>query len=135
MSNWIQMFQTENARFQIERGMGVLVKAANLTTLQLGRGIYRELHRDSEWLFISDISQSTEGSVVIEYLQLTTTKSREDKVETTTEVTTEQVVKHKLTFGPSDEILISLATLTRPKGRRITDVTTRVRKEEPLEDQ
>ncbi len=137
MKAWTQMFQTDNAKFQVQRGNGVHIRAADLNNDYVGRGIYRELDRDHEWLFISGVTPVTNGQVEIEYLESSKKQSSTNDATntTTTEVTEQRVTKHKLTFEPGDLVLITTDPVARPKGRRVTIVTTRTRTEEPLQDE
>ncbi len=134
MNNWTPTFQSSNAKYQVTRGNGVIVNAGDLTALHIGRGIYHELFRDHEWLYISAVRPGQNGTFEIEYLEAKSSQNKSTQGDNTTEVTEHRAIKNVLTFEAGEGILISTEPVVRPQGRRITIVTTRVRTEEPLED-
>lgn len=134
MNNWTRTFQTSNAKFQVTRGNGIMVDAADLSALHVGRGLYHELDRDFEWLHISAIRPGAEGAVDVEYVEAKTTQKKSAEGNSTTEITEHRAIKHVLTFEKGEVLLISTEPTAQPQGRRITVVTTRVRTEEPLEE-
>ena len=134
MNALIQTFKSDNARFQVERGNGVMVQAGEMTDLHVGRGLYHELFRDHEWLCISKVTAREDGQVDIEYLELKSSQNKSTEGNSTIEVTEQRVIRHTLTCERGDDVLISADPVPRPQGRRIKFVTTRTRTEEPLED-
>jgi hypothetical protein len=133
MNNWIQSFNRDEAQFQVKRGFGILVSAAKVADyVAAGHGIFHELFRDHEWLFISAATPQADDQVQIEYLQLKSDKRESSVGNSRTTVTEEIVTRHTVTFGAGDQVLISATPMVRPKGRRVTVTTTRT--EEVLED-
>lgn len=133
MNSWIQSFNRDEAKFQVKRGFGILVSAAKVADyVAAGHGIFHELFRDHEWLFISAATPKADDQVEIEYLQLKSDK-KESSAGNSHSVITEQVVtRQTITFAAGDQVLISATPIVRPKGRRSTVTTTRT--EEVLED-
>jgi hypothetical protein len=135
MNGWLQMFDRTNGRYQAEHGFGVLVAASDLASgSYVGRGLYHELFRDHEWLYISRVTAIPDGKVELEYLeQNETSQPKKSEGTVTTEISEKRVTRRVLTFANGDKILISADPVARPKGRRV--VTTIVRTEEPLADE
>lgn len=126
-------FQSDNARFQAERGYGEYVRASELNDSHIGRGIYCEVWRDHKWLYIDRIVPGDDGTVAIVYLEMKTGDPvASSDGDTRSEVTEHRVVRQSAEFAGRDQVLISAEAQTRPQGKRITVTTTRT--EELLDD-
>lgn len=131
MQQWLQMFQSRSGKFQVSGGFGRLVSAGAMEAF-IGHGLFHELFRDHEWLFISAVTPKADNQVEIEYLTLERNQKQTSEGNSHSDITEERPLKHTLTFGRGDQILISISPIKRPEGCRITVTTTRT--VEPLTD-
>lgn len=131
-SPWLNSFASGEGKFQITNGSGIMVAARDLATYAAaGHGIFHELWRDHEWLFISK-AESRDGLVEVEYLTLSEAKSDAEVENGHAKITEKRIVRNAIVFNEGDQVLITKAPMTRPKGSRLTVTTTYLQEE--LED-
>ncbi len=122
--NNLTAFNTEDALFQLKIGEGVMIDVADLNEESVGYGIFRDLWRDFEWLYITSVTRLPNGSVEIKYLGTVQIdeNSKEDKV--VTKITGKRAAKFSSTYLPGTKVLISTAKIDKPRQFKTTTVTT-----------
>lgn len=135
MIDFAKTSASDTANWLVGRDLAVRVAAGALTAEHIGRGVLNELWRDHEWFYLSAVTPRTDGGVDVEYLTVEKGKPSSATESNVTTVVSETVVKRHIVAVPASvEVTISPEEQTRPVGKRVTVVTTKVTSEEVLED-
>jgi hypothetical protein len=130
-------FTSENAAYQVKRGIASYVKGKDLGDEHVGRGLYRELWRDSTWDYICKVTHLPDETVWIEFIRVETADPTTQSPAGSTTVVESRVSQavHKTDFADDEwDLVITNAPVEKPQGRRITTVRTTTTIEQTLPD-
>lgn len=130
MASNANLFQGSDAAFTVTHGSGRYVTAQDALTdpAVVGYGVFIPVWRDHSWEHIARVERNGD-QINLVYVQLADTPDNKREGNVSHEITVSKPVERTLTLDAGDQIVVSVAEVKRPKGRRHGKIVTYVNEE------